>query len=598
MHLGAWKAERSVLRLLLLTAAFCVQTAPALGDPLGEANDVRVCGRDASVPGAWSKSEVWAWQHICHDRTADFDALFQTQKGSGRQTDERFEDERRNLSGAFLRTVLTQEPYRSVVPPGGVRICGARFQGDVDLRDATLVSVLGIFDSKFFGKLILNRLRTPTSIAFPGSAFDGPLSMHSVDIGGDLNMTNGTFTEVLLQSANVVGGISMTDSRFSGALNMDRAMIGDSLFMRDAEFEEVVLKTARVGGQLSTRGSTFRGKLDMDNISTGGDILINDKSSFVDVGLQASRIGGQLSLAESTFRGQFNGQSMSVEQDLIMYSARMEQPMDLASAHVGGSIEVGGAVLSGLSLYGATIGKDLSFGLLGGQSTKWRAHTDGNGVRREPMVILWNASAGALVDVAGSWPNNVSLVLRDFRYKRLTPFDQPLGGSLGGLRDADWYIQWLAQDPLYSFQPYRQLATVLETYGESDKSHAILIAGRNRQLTLLDWSSPEKWSSWALRLVIGYGYGAGELRALAWALLFLLAGWIVARCKQDEGPESRDNRLGFWYSFDMLLPGIWLNRWHADVVLSGWWKYYFYIHRLVGFVLVSFVVAGLAGLTE
>ena len=44
-----------------------------------------------------------------------------------------------------------------------------------------------------------------------------------------------------------------------------------------------------------------------------------------------------------------------------------------------------------------------------------------------------------------------------------------------------------------------------------------------------------------------------------------------------------------------------LNKAHAEFVdkqLAGWRQDYFYVHRTIGYVLGSFVVAGLAGLTQ
>ena len=35
-----------------------------------------------------------------------------------------------------------------------------------------------------------------------------------------------------------------------------------------------------------------------------------------------------------------------------------------------------------------------------------------------------------------------------------------------------------------------------------------------------------------------------------------------------------------------------------DVILDGWVRVYFYVHKLAGYVLASFLLAGLAGLTK
>jgi hypothetical protein len=48
----------------------------------------------------------------------------------------------------------------------------------------------------------------------------------------------------------------------------------------------------------------------------------------------------------------------------------------------------------------------------------------------------------------------------------------------------------------------------------------------------------------------------------------------------------------------MLLPIVKLNEQHYKIDLQGWVRYYFYFHKLMGYVLGSFIVAGLSGLTK
>ena len=83
----------------------------------------------------------------------------------------------------------------------------------------------------------------------------------------------------------------------------------------------------------------------------------------------------------------------------------------------------------------------------------------------------------------------------------------------------------------------------------------MLIAGRERERLRLPWWSVERSWSWTLRWSIGYG-------------------------------------------FDMLLPGMWLDERQAEVTLPKPLRRYFNVHRLAGYVLLLFVVAGPAGLTD
>ena len=99
------------------------------------------------------------------------------------------------------------------------------------------------------------------------------------------------------------------------------------------------------------------------------------------------------------------------------------------------------------------------------------------------------------------------------------------------------------------------------------------------------------WILWGL---IGYGYNNGI--ALLWfAALTLLGAWACGM-----SPFGRRMRAAqrFWYSFDMALPLIQLNKRHEAIKLSGGVLVYFYVHKLAGFVLASFLVAGLSGLTK
>ena len=207
-----WMSGRSGLAWLLLWLMVGSWT-PVSGESAPSARADQAHGVDGSeLPSGWSSAETWAWSQITEGRVADFDAILGTAKDSGKQTHERFGDPRRVLGAAFLHAVLTQEQFRGAVPPEGVRIRGAVFDGDVDVRDAVLTRVLEISDSWFAGKVRLNRLRTSTSVSFDGSTFEDELWLDSVRIGGNLNMTNGELGHVMLKTAEIDGDFAMSRS--------------------------------------------------------------------------------------------------------------------------------------------------------------------------------------------------------------------------------------------------------------------------------------------------------------------------------------------------------------------------------------------------
>jgi hypothetical protein len=108
----------------------------------------------------------------------------------------------------------------------------------------------------------------------------------------------------------------------------------------------------------------------------------------------------------------------------------------------------------------------------------------------------------------------------------------------------------LKRDPVYSAQPYAQLASVLTGAGNRDGAADIRYFGRDRErsellggcqwaLTLglvekLDESRPcglRTWGTWlgqsALQLFVGYGVGVYSFRAAGWALLLALVGTAI-----------------------------------------------------------------------
>jgi hypothetical protein len=167
--------------------------------------------------------------------------------------------------------------------------------------------------------------------------------------------------------------------------------------------------------------------------------------------------------------------------------------------------------------------------------------------------------------------------------------------------EPEWFVKWLEKDKNYSPQPYQQLAGVLRTMGHPDKANTILYEGKERE------RSEEKGrghrSKWLglsiLKWTMGYGYGYRYFRSLAWVILFTSIGALVVHTTGIGKGWSLPKMLGF--SFDLLLPLVKLDESHYKLLsekISGWQYYYFYVHKLVGYILASFVAAGLSGITK
>lgn len=132
--------------------------------------------------------------------------------------------------------------------------------------------------------------------------------------------------------------------------------------------------------------------------------------------------------------------------------------------------------------------------------------------------------------------------------------------------------------------------------GHNKEADIILYGSRERARDVA-WSKGEyrEWLGLSLlKLTIGYGFD--YFRCLYWVAGFVALGFIVLRSTgqylQSSGP------IGFWYSLDVLLPIIRLRDQHYQIDLQGLARYYFFVHRVVGYVRASFFIAGLAGLAK
>lgn len=148
-------------------------------------------------------------------------------------------------------------------------------------------------------------------------------------------------------------------------------------------------------------------------------------------------------------------------------------------------------------------------------------------------------------------------------------------------------------------QPYEQCAKVLREAGQPGKANAVLFAGKVRERKEA-WTQGQigRWLGlWVLQASIGHGLGAYMFLSLMWVLAFGLAG----TCIIHDWPPAQPG-LGWCgslaYSLDMLLPFVKVAKAHESMVPTGWVAAYFYVHKLVGWLLGFFVVAGLTGITK
>ncbi len=465
---------------------------------------------------------------------------------------------------------------------GDVNMGGSSFSGKLNMNIIQVGQNLFMKDKAKFIEIDLQGAKIGGYTNMNGSTFSGKLDMGGVQVERSLQMSDkATFAQVILRAAKIGGDVDINGSTFSGKLNMNDTQVGDSLLMYGrAKFAEVDLNNAKIEGQVAMIGSKFSGKMNMDSIRVERNLVMQDNSDFAEIYLRYARIRGQMSMDRSFFSGEVNMRGMDVGGKILMRDgAIFKKPLRLDFAKIDDSVYLSGSTFASVDLSGTHIRGDL---VLGPPTVHWM---------EEAKLTLSGTETRGLQYSPDAWPK--ALELEGFVYGYL--------GDLSGddksemnMRDTRWFEKWLAKQKRYTPQPYEQLANTLEKEGYKAEAREILYAGKNRELDETKGFFDRRWLL-LLKYLIGYKYRIW-LSAI-WGAVLVLIGAIVVRLTK-QGPANGIGKWGILYSFDMLLPIVKLREEHYERDFIGGARYYFYFHKIMGYVLVSFLIVGLAGLTK
>jgi len=580
----------------------------------------------------WTPAEAWVWERTRVGEIADFATL------DGATLDPANANgwtARRRIRASVLRAMLLLPPWRDALLPEGLRLVGAQIEGELALTHATVTRQLWLERCRISGPLRLEDTEVQGwfslegawlahGIDLGGARLRSQVSFDDATFGGDCIATLASFGNVLRlrrvrgagawrsNGARVTGDLDMADSRFAGPVTFDSVRVeGMAVFDRAVFRRGLMLRGARIDGSLSAvHAAIARPRPDekLDDAEVSDRKPASRDNEALDLGL--ARVGGWVFL-----RG-----------------ARLTGSATAGFANIGGSLDLRGewrqGARSGVARFPSVdlSGAEIKGQLLLGAETAWRA---------DATLNLRSAHVAAVQDGGGAWPR--TLHLAGFAYDRL-------GGFAGEdysdyhRRPNAWFLDWLrrtrnlqeahqphdrtlaarieravgrlagcggSRDIGHRSETYERLARALRAIGRNDAADEVLftsrdIARRNAQ----PWRALGLWLS---RWVIGYGIGRGYLNAAIVAMAIALVGMgVIAADRALLGPqpglEAKGTAWMFFAALDHLLPIVTLDKEFGDLLparLLGWGaKLWFWCTALFGWVLGSFLVAGLAGLTQ
>src|SRR6516164_1954660 len=461
---------------------------------------------------------------------------------------------------------------------GALELNGSTVTGELNLDHLTVDSSLLIAKAKL-EKVVLVIAHIGGVLGLDGATVTGKLDMDMLRVDSSLFMRDGQFGEVVLRNANI-GALELDGSRVSGTLNMNKLYVGAAVFMRHGQFSEVVFRSARVGGTLELNGSTVTGEFDMDMLRVDSSLFLRNDAKFADVKLTAAHIGGQLDMTDSKVAGNLECYSLVVDQDGLLYDAQFT-----------GTIDCKFSKFRNLYLNNSTFGGDVD--LSSGQFSELRL---GEAVPQHSLqwsegkaLILRNARAETIPLLTDAWPAHVDV--NGFTYRALR-HDTAVNRHRTPECPSDLFRCWLGKQKSFSPHAYEQLALAFQNQGHADDARAIRYNGRRSE----ERESGGLRYAWLTTLNWAIGYGHHIELAMIWTLVLVILGVFVLGVS-GEGPKN-GMPVGLSYSFDMLLPIIKLRDAHYKIDLMGWPRYYFYVHKIAGYVLASFLIVGISGLTK
>lgn len=373
----------------------------------------------------------------------------------------------------------------------------------------------------------------------------------------------------------------------------------------------------RVDGTINLAGARFCARFDGDGMRIRGDLFCRDgfrtEKEFEFLGCH---IEGDLSLAGAKLAQGMNIDGLRLGGGFfIRRGFTSDGPIKMLGSVVEGSVQIQGVettINAEVNLTGSRIQSELAFDQGGKFCVDWGPKAEL--VLRNVSCQAFSAAPQALLRATtGGKKEHMPVDLLGFTYRQI-------GGTAGmgdragaTLADASprQLRAFLASDRgnsrTFTPQPYRQLARVLAEGGHQARADAVLKALANHELGCKDVSLGRKVGLFFSKHLVMYGYGSW--RALALFGLLVVSGvgyglWVSG------GFERSLEEIIAWarFTFGNAVPLLTLDETHKDFLHTAMEnsaignpeaiKLAFDGQKMVGYVLLTYLAAGLSGLAS
>ncbi|WP_128434374.1 membrane-associated oxidoreductase [Streptomyces cyaneus] len=437
----------------------------------------------------------------------------------------------RTLRAGVLRTLLLNGP-REPGEIAALKVRGARITGPLDLRYATVDSVIHLTHCRF---------------------------EHAPDfVGAQLryvSLRDSELPGLSVTRARIDGSLRLTRCRFDGAVRVDGAQIAGALFLDQAEI---------------TVGDTAQTALQLNQVSVDDDLCAHHLRTRGRIRLDGATVAGSLDLEDAELHNPggnvIDAEALEVGTNVLGRRLRAHGRIDMRGARIPGRLDL---LYSRLSNPGGTAMRASSC-VIGEVWLRKGPPIEGRLNLRRSQIEHLNLEPEML-------PDQVRLL--DLTYTSLTPHEPPERRLPMLERDEDTF------DP----HGYEQLTAAYRRTGDDHAARLVQLAKQRRHRTTLAWYG----RLWGHVQDATVGYGFRPMRALGWLLSLLAVGSVAfaldapPALKADEAPHFNP----LFYTLDLLLPVISFGQEQAFAPQGGQ-QWLSYVLVLTGWILATTVIAG------
>jgi hypothetical protein len=250
----------------------------------------------APNPGG-SEAERWAWEQMRTGVIADFNGrcVGRSQPPLTEMFPSLDDDDRRSswsgpcrlIEAAFIKRVLTEEPWRAALPRAGMQIHGTHIAWPLDLSGERIAGEVRLIMSRFEGAVTLDHAWFERSLNLHSSAFRAGIHGHQVRVGGDMELfgamlrgrplleaaPNMLVYSAMLGRASIGGDLSFDGAVFESQAILDRMRISGNPILIGTELPGLDLSGTRIDGELELGGP---GRRPLPRWRRGARLLLRD----------------------------------------------------------------------------------------------------------------------------------------------------------------------------------------------------------------------------------------------------------------------------------------------------------------------------------